>query len=309
VTGRATVISTPYLAWLSVCLIWGTTYLAIRVALESIPPALVAGLRWPFAGLIVIAALRLRGEPLPPLSAWPRQALLGLLLICLGNGAVVFAEQWVPSGIAAVIVGSAPFWMAMFEALLPGGERITARIVAGLGIGFGGLLLLVWPDLTVGGASGRQFALGLVLLQVACIGWSLGSSYSRRQPAAENPLGASALQMLFGGAIMLALATMRGEWRDLAFTPRAFWAQLYLIVVGSLAGYSAYIYALKHLPISTVSLYAYINPVIAVILGAILLGEAFGVRVVAASAIVLLGVAVVRGSKAQGSRLKAQTQR
>jgi drug/metabolite transporter (DMT)-like permease len=265
------------------------------LALESIPPALVAGLRWPIAGLIVMAALRMRGEPLPPPSAWPRQALLGLLLVCLGNGAVVFAEQWVPSGIAAVIVGSAPFWMAMFEALLPGGERITARIVAGLGIGFGGLLLLVWPDLTVGGASGRQFALGVVLLQIACVGWSLGSSYSRRQPRAENPLGASALQMVFGGAIMLALATVRGEWDDLAFTQRAFWAQLYLIVVGSLGGYSAYIYALKHLPISTVSLYAYINPVIAVILGALLLREAFGLRVVAASAIVLLGVAVVRG--------------
>ena len=288
-------ISPPYLAWLSVCLIWGTTYLAIRVALESIPPALVAGLRWPFAGFIVIAALRLRGEPMPPRSAWPRHALLGLLLICLGNGGVVFAEQWVPSGIAAVIIGSAPFWMATFEALLPGGERITARIVGGLAIGFSGLLLLVWPDLAVGGASGRQFAFGVILLQVACIGWSLGSSYSRRQPRAENPLGASALQMVFGGAIMLALATVRGEWDDLAFTPRAFWAQLYLIVVGSLAGYSAYIYALKHLPISTVSLYAYINPVIAVLLGALVLGEAFGLRVAAASAIVLLGVAVVRG--------------
>lgn len=241
-----------------------------------------------------MAAFRARGEALPPLSSWPRHALLGVLLIGLGNGGVVFAEQWVPSGIAAVIVGSAPFWMAAFEAMLPGGERITARVIAGLTVGFGGLVLLVWPDLTVGGATGRQFAWGLVLLQVACIGWSLGSSYSRRQPAAENPLGASAVQMLLGGIVMLALATLRGEWANLAFTPRALWAELYLIVVGSLAGYSAYIYALKHLPISTVSLYAYINPVIAVILGAALLDEEFGWRIAIASTVVLAGVAIVR---------------
>ena len=218
-----------------------------------------------------------------------------MCLICLGNGAVIFAEQWVPSGIAAVVVGTSPFWMTTFEAMLPGGEHLTMRIAAGLAVGFSGLLLLVWPDLTVGGASGRQFGVGLLLLQIACIGWSLGSSYSRRTAAAENALGASALQMMFGGVMMLALATARGEWSQLTFTPRAFWAEAYLVVVGSLAGYSAYVYALKHLPISTVSLYAYINPVIAVLLGAMLLGEAFGVRVVIASAIVLAGVAVVKG--------------
>ena len=125
---------------------------------------------------------------------------------------------------------------------------------------------------------GRQFALGLVALQVACIGWALGSSYSKRHAREENALGAAALQMLFGGLLMLAFATVRGEWGSLTFTTRSLAAELYLIVAGSLVGYTAYVYALKHLPVSTVSLYAYVNPVIAVALGALLLGEPFGPR-------------------------------
>jgi drug/metabolite transporter (DMT)-like permease len=289
------VISTPYLAWLSVCLIWGTTYLAIRIALESIPPALVAGIRWPIGGLIVLALVKWTGGTVPSRETWRRHAVIGFLLIAVGNGGVVFAEQWVPSGIAAVVVGTSPFWIAAIEALRPGGQRITRRIVAGLFVGFAGLLILAWPNLTTQGADGRGFTIGLALLQLACIGWALGSSYSSRQPAAENPLGASGLHMIFGGVVMLVLATVRGEWSDLAFTERTFWAQFYLTVIASVGGYGAYIYALKHLPISTVSLYAYINPVIAVVLGALLLSEPFGVRVIVASAVVLSGVAVVKG--------------
>jgi drug/metabolite transporter (DMT)-like permease len=289
------VLSTAYLAWLTVCLVWGTTYLGIRVALETIPPALVGGIRYVIAGAVLVAVLAARGEQLPARAHWPGLVLLGFLMICLGNGGVIWAEQWVPSGIAAVVVASSPFWMSAVEAFAPDGEPFTRRVLFGLLIGFAGILALVWPDLNAGGELGAQFAVGLVALQVACIAWSLGSAYSKRHARADNALGAAALQMLFGGLMMLAIASGRGEWRDLSFSSRSLAAEIYLIIAGSLVGYTAYVYALKYLPVSTVSLYAYVNPVIAVLLGSLLLGEPFGPRVVIASMMVLVGMAVVRG--------------
>lgn len=295
-----------YLAWIAVCLIWGTTYLGIRVALDTIPPALVGAIRYTLAGVILATLLHLRGERLPPKSYWGGLAVVAALTIAVGNGGVIWAEQWVPSGFAALLVASSPFWMAGIEALLPGGERLTLRVIGGLLIGFAGIVLLVWPDLTAGGAHGRQFAVGVVALQIACLGWSLGSSYSRRHGREENALGAAALQMIFGGVIMLVAATALGEWRRLVFTPRTFAAELYLLLIGSLVGYPAYVFALKHLPVSTVSLYAYFNPVIAVVLGTVLLDEPFGPRVILAATLVFLGSAVVRWSGAPQKRIGTQ---
>ena len=284
-----------YAAWISVCLIWGTTYLAIRVALETIPPALIGAFRFIIAGAVLTALLRTRGVRLPQLRQWPGLAIVGVLLIGVGNGMVVVAEQWVPSGIAAVVIATSPFWMATVEALVPGGERFSRRTLTGMSIGFAGIVLLLWPDLAIGGSVGRQFLFGLIALQLAEIGWSLGTAYSKRHARDENAIAAAALQMVCGGVAMLAVAIVRGEWHDLSFSTRSAVAELYLIVAGSLVAYPAYIYALKYLPVSTVSLYAYVNPVIAVLLGAMLLGEPFGIRIVIASALVLLGVSVVRG--------------
>jgi drug/metabolite transporter (DMT)-like permease len=207
---------------------------------------------------------------------------------------VIVAEQWVPSGIAAVVIATTPFWMAIVEALTPGGERFSRRALTGMCIGFGGIVLLLWPGLMAGGTPGRNFAVGLLALQLAEVGWAVGTSYSKRHAPGENALGAAAMQMCFGGAMMLTVATLRGEWAMLTFSARSAAAELYLVLAGSLVAYPAYVYALKHLPVSTVSLYAYINPVIAVLLGALLLGEPFGLRIVVASALVLAGVAVVR---------------
>jgi drug/metabolite transporter (DMT)-like permease len=283
-----------YLAWMAVCVLWGTTYFAIRIALETIPPALLGGLRYTAAGLLLALILACRGKRVPASSQWPGLALVGLLTICIGNGGVIWAEQWVPSGIAAVTVATVPFWMIGVEALTPAGDRLSTWLVAGLLVGFGGILLLVWPEVTEGGAAGRQFLIGIAALQAACIGWALGSALSRRHARDENVLAAAAMQMTFGGIFMLIMGTLRGEWSDLAFTPRTLAAEVYLTLVGSIVGYSAYTYALKYLPTATVSLYAYANPVIAMVLGAMLLDEPFGPRVVAASLMVLTGSALVQ---------------
>jgi drug/metabolite transporter (DMT)-like permease len=309
-----------YVAWGAVCLIWGTTYLGIRVSLESIPPALMGGLRWMLAGSLLTAYLVARGRPLPPRSQWGGIALLGFLMLGLGNGGVVFAEQWVPSGLAAVMVATSPFWMAAVEACLPDGERLRKSVVLGLVIGFSGIVLLVWPDLTLGSASSRGFLAGIVALQVASIGWSIGSSYSKRHgrkaaaatrqtegriDGTDEVLGTTAYQMLAGGLIMTAVGTLRGEWAALFFTTRTTVAMLYLSTIGAVGGFVAYSYALRHLPVSFVSLYAYINPVIAVALGVLVLHEPFTWRMAIAAALVFAGVAVVRWEQRPGTRRAA----
>jgi drug/metabolite transporter (DMT)-like permease len=283
-----------YFAWLTVCIVWGTTYLGIRVCLESIPPMLMGGFRWTFAGLLIAIYMKISGQALPPRDRWPGIVLLGFLMLVLGNGGVVIAEQWVPSGLAAVIIASNPFWMAAVEAALPNGEKLTGKIVAGLLVGFSGILVLVWPDLTIGGSSHRAFLAGVIALQIASIGWSLGSAYSRRNGRSDHVLGTTALQMLAGGAMMTAIGGLRGEFTHLYFTPRTSIALVYLTTLGAVGGFVAYTYALRHLEVSFVSLYAYINPVIAVALGVALLGEPFDVRMAAAAALVFAGVGIVR---------------
>jgi drug/metabolite transporter (DMT)-like permease len=283
-----------YLAWIAVCLLWGTTYLGIRVALESIPVALLAGLRWLAAGLILAAVLPLLGQRLPPFRMWGSIAIIGFLMAVIGNGGVVWAQQFVASGLAAVVVAMVPFWSVIVEALLPNGERVTSRTMLGLVVGFLGIVVLVWPELTLGGQEGRQFVYGVVALQVACAGWALGTSYLKRNPTNGSPLGSLALQMILSGVMLIAIGTATGEWRQLSFTPRTLVAMAYLVLFGSLLGYTAYMYALRNLPVSTVSLYAYVNPVIAMVLGSVVLAEPFTFRIVVASVLVFAGIAIVR---------------
>jgi drug/metabolite transporter (DMT)-like permease len=287
-----------YLAWAVVCVVWGTTYLAIRICLETIPPLLMAALRWIAAGSVLVAVLRVRGERLPSRGTWPSLAVLGLLLLGFGNGAVVWAEQTVPSGLTAVLVAMCPFWMVGLEAFMPDGELLTLRRTAGLIIGFAGIVMLVWPEIHLGAGGG--FLGGVIATQIACLGWALGSTYARRRGHDENVLGAAAFEMLFGGLLLLAAGLAIGEWRVLAFNRRTSASLAYLIVFGAIGGFSAYAYALKHLPVATVSLYAYVNPLIAVVLGTLVLNEPIDPRMIAAAAIVLVGMALVRDPHADG---------
>jgi drug/metabolite transporter (DMT)-like permease len=287
-----------YGAWLAVCLIWGTTYLGIRISLETIPPLLMAAMRWIAAGGLLILLLALRGERLPARREWPSLALLGILLLGFGNGGVVWAEQTVPSGLTAVLVATSPFWMVGLDALMPNGEAITLRRALGLVVGFSGIVMLVWPEIRFDGTGGG-FLGGVIAAQIACVGWAVGSSYARHRgrgrASEENVLVTAAFEMLFGGMALLAASLAMHETARLTFTPRTASALAYLTLVGAIAGFSAYAYALKHLPVATVSLYAYVNPVIAVVLGTLVLKEPFNARMIGAAIVVFVGIALVRG--------------
>ena len=257
----------------------------------------MAAMRWIAAGGLLITVLALRGERLPARREWPSLTLLGILLLGFGNGAVVWAEQTVPSGLTAVLVATSPFWMVGFDALMPDGDALTLRRVTGLVVGFGGIVMLVWPELRFDG-SGGGFLGGVIAAQIACIGWAVGSSYARKRGRGsareENVLATAAFEMLFGGIALLIVALVLRETQRLTFTPRTGGALVYLILVGAIGGFSAYAYALKHLPVATVSLYAYVNPIIAVALGAIVLHEEFSARTAVAACVVLAGSALVQ---------------
>jgi len=282
-----------YIAFVTVCIVWGTTYLGIHVALETVPVLLVAGLRWMFAGVVMSALMLASGRGLPKPRLWGSLALLGFLMNIVGNGFVVYAQQFVASGLTAVLIATTPFWSALIERLLPNGERFSKRSLSGLALGFSGIVVLVWPELTNGGAGGRQFVIGVIAIQLACVGWVVGTSYARRHELGDNPFRSTALQMVFSGIMLLIAATAHGDWAQLSFTPRTIAAMLYLSVAGSLIAYSAYIYAIQHLPLQLVSLYAYINPMIAVGLGTLLLNEPLSARILVAAALVLAGTWIV----------------
>ena len=282
-----------YLAFVTVCIIWGTTYFAITIALETVPVLLVAGLRWMFAGVVMSALILATGRGLPGPALWGPLLLLGFLMNVMGNGLVVYAQQYVASGLTAVLIATTPFWQALLERMLPGGERFSPRALAGLGLGFSGIVILVWPEMTNGGAGGRAFIGGVLAIQLACIGWVIGTSYAKRHELGDNPFRSTALQMVFSGIMLLGAATAQGDWAQLSFTPRTLAALAYLSIAGSLVAYSAYIYAIQHLPLQLVSLYAYINPMIAVALGTLLLSEPFSPRIAVAAAFVLAGTWIV----------------
>ncbi len=286
-------MSLAYFAFITVCIIWGTTYLAIHVALETVPVLLVAGLRWMAAGVIMSGLMLATGRGLPKPRLWGPLALLGFLMNIVGNGFVVYAQQYVASGLTAVLIATTPFWSALLERLLPDGERFTKRSLTGLALGFSGIIVLVWPEMTHGGASGRTFIIGVIAIQLACIGWVIGTSYAKRHELGDNPFRSTALQMVFSGIMLLTAATVHGDWAQLSFTPRTIAALAYLSIAGSLIAYSAYIYAIQHLPLQLVSLYAYINPMIAVALGTLLLNEPLSARIVVAAILVFAGTWIV----------------
>lgn len=288
-------------AFLTVCVVWGTTYLAIRVAVETIPPVLLTGVRYTIAAIGLLTISRLRGERIPsdPRTI-ARIAIVALLLIGVGNLGVVWAEQWVPSGIAALLVASAPFWATILEALRKGGERIRFRRTIGMVIGFAGVALLVTPR-GAGRFFDAHFVMGAIAIQIAAIAWQGGSLYSKLTVNDVPPLMSTALQALIAGIVLDIIGLAIGEGPRFHPSPRSLIALLYLAIVGTMLGYSAYMYALARLRITTTSLYTYINPIVAVILGWLVLGERLTPISFAGIGIILGGMVLVQRSRRESS--------
>lgn len=283
-----------YAAFAIVCVVWGTTYLAIAIALETVPPLLLTGTRFLAAGLIMLVVARMRGERLPTdRRTLANLALIGFLMVGVGNLAVVWAELYVPSGIAALLVATAPFWMAIIEMFRSSGERMSLQGGIGMAIGFLGVALLVTPRGS-GGTLSTGFLLGALAIQVGGICWQLGSAHGKYNLKHVPLLSSAALQMLFGGAIVTVFGLAAGEASRFVLTPRTFGALLYLTIFGSVIAYSAYVFALAHMSTTHTSLYAYVNPVVAVFLGWLILSEPLTWVSIVAMIVILAGVALVQ---------------
>ena len=291
------------LAFATVYLVWGSTYLAIRYAIETMPPFLMAGARFILAGSLLLAWALGRGAPRPRGVEWRSASIVGLLLLLGGNGGVVWAEQYVPSGLAALLVATVPLWMVLIDALAPGGKFPRARVWVGIALGLLGVAILARPE--GGPASGESLAtskyfLGALALIGASLTWSIGSVYARRAKLPASPLVATGMEMLAGGVGLALFSAVVGEWQSFdigAVSAKSWWAWLYLLGLGSIVGYTAYVYLLHATTPALASTYAYVNPVIAVLLGWALAGEPISARTLVAAAIILVGVAVITVSR------------
>lgn len=290
------------LAFAAIYLIWGSTYLGIRVAIETMPPFLMAAARFLIAGSILFAFLKLRGAPWPTRPQWRANAVIGTFLLLGGNGLVVWAELTIPSGITALLIGVGPLFIVLTEWAWPGGTRPTAVTIGALLLGFAGVAWLAAP--WENGAHGGLNPAGLIAILGACIFWAIGSIYSRHAKHGANPFLASALQMLGGGAALAVVALLHGDFAQLDLarvTPRAWTAFAYLIGVGSLVGFSTFVWLMKHSTPARVATYAYVNPVVAVFLGWLILGEPITPRTLVASAIIIAAVAIITVQKSRSA--------
>ena len=281
------------LAFAAIYGIWGSTYLAIRVAVATLPPFAMAGCRFMVAGALLYGWLAFRGRASATPRQWRDNAVVGALLLLGGNGLVVWAEQKIPSGITTLIISVSPLFMVLFDWTLPHGIRPTRATFTGLALGFGGLVLLIGGGVP-GGASFDLWRCGG--LMVACISWSVGSLYSRHTKNPADPMLAATLQMLLGGALMFLVGLARGETAGFqlqALTLRSTLAWGYLVAAGSLIAFPAYVYLLKHSTPARVSTYAYVNPVVAVFLGWLILGEPVSTRTLVASVVIVAAVAII----------------
>jgi drug/metabolite transporter (DMT)-like permease len=277
-----------------VYVIWGSTYLAMRVGIESFPPLLLAGSRHLLTGLILYPILRWKTRERPTLAQWRTALVTGCLLLLIGNGGVCVAELTVPSGVAALLVATVSLWMVLVDWLRPGGTRPLPRVAAGIVMGFAGLALLVGPA-NLGGSK-RVDPVGAGILVVASLAWACGSLYSKHGALPRSPMMGVAMQGLTGGTALWIAGFFTGEVRALhlaAISMRSWIALAYLIVFGSTIGFTAYLYILKKSTAARVGTYAFVNPVVALFLGWLLAGESITLRTVIAAAVILTAVLLV----------------
>jgi drug/metabolite transporter (DMT)-like permease len=278
----------------AVYLVWGSTYLAIRIGVESFPPLLLAGLRHFTVGLLLYPAFRWKTSVRPTRTNWRAAIVTGFLLLFVGNGGVSWAEQTVPSGVTALLVATVSLWLVIVDWLRPGGTKPVPKVIVGLVLGFAGLALLVGPAQL--GGSGRVDPRGAAVLVFASLAWACGSLYSKHGGMPSSAMLGVAMQSFAGGVILLIAGFLAGEFHGFHFATvslRSWFALAYLIVFGSGIGFSAYIYILQKSTAARVATYAFVNPVVALFLGWIILGESITFRTVLAAAVILTAVILV----------------
>jgi drug/metabolite transporter (DMT)-like permease len=275
-------------------LFWGTTYLGIRIGLESFSPAMLMCLRYLASGILMLAGARLVGAHFPRGEELWRTALYGAMTIGMGTGSLALAEQWIPSGLAALIVSTQPFWMVGVDALTPGGGRLHFSAIRGMLVGLAGVAFLIAPAAFASATGSQALLKGFVALQIGAVMWSAGSIAQRRLATRAHPIVSGAVQQFATGLAFVIPALLQS--RAAVWDAKGIAAAMYLAVFGGVVGYSSFIFAMDRLPVALVSIYTYINPIVAVLLGWLFYREAFGWREAAAMLIIFVGVAMVKRS-------------
>lgn len=288
-------------ALITVYILWGSTYLAIRFAVESLPPFTMAAIRFLVAGSVLYAAMRLTGAKPTRSRHWVTTGTVGVLLLVTGNGVLSWAEQSVPSGVAALLIGATPLWMVLIDWLRPGGVKPDRRVLIGVAVGFIGIAWLISPSDFLGNSESIDLLGGAAVI-FASMSWALGSIYGRdhKADAPESPLLSTAMEMLVGGVVLFAVGALSGEWGKIdpsAVAPRSLAGLGYLILFGSLIAYSAYNWLLREAPMPLVSTYAYVNPLVAVFLGYLFAREPLSMRVIGAAVIIVGSVFLINSAR------------
>lgn len=284
--------TSAYAAWIAICIIWGTTYLAIRVGVKDLPPMLFAGFRWIIAGPLLMSVLLLKGYKLPRINELKHMFIIGVTLLGITNGLVVVAEKWIPSGLTALLISTLPFWVVLIEWIISGFRGVNIKIISGIILGFAGVAIIFIDDIQY--LLEPEYLLGIISIMIAMISWAGGSLYSKRITLSSRPLMSASVQMIFAGLAQTIVGLSIGELDSFSFTPDSLIAYLYLLIIASVLGYGSYIYAISHLPVSFVTTYAYINPVIALFLGWIILDEKLSILIGVSAVIILTGVWLVQ---------------
>src|SRR3984885_253204 len=282
------------LAFSIIYFVWGSTFLAIRVGVREVPPFLLAGMRFLVAGLVLFGWMRARGTPSPTRREWGGATLLALLIFVCDYGLLFWAERRVPSGVAAVMLATIPVFMSLSEIIILKTQRLTIRLAAALVVGISGVAVLVSHSVSFGDAPIDP--VGACALIAAAISWSAASALTRKVPLPAEKAMSSGVQMLSGGVLLVLAAGLLGEFRRFqmqAVSAKAWLALAYLIVAGSIVGFTAYVWLIHHESPTKVGTYAYVNPVVAVLVGYFFGGEALGPRTIAGAALVLVSVVVI----------------
>lgn len=297
-----------WLALLALYIVWGSTYLGIKVAIETIPPFFHAGIRFLVSGIILVVWQRAAGQSMPTRKQWISTAIIGTLLLLGGNGLVAWAEQFIPSGVASLFIASVPMFLVIGEAMRPNGVKPNWQGIMGLLIGFVGIFILIGPS-EISGNTEKLNTFGIIALLSACLFWAIGSIYSKTADLPKSSLMNTGAQMLMGSVSLFIVSLISGElngWDPTAISTRSIYGVLYLIFAGSLIGFVSFGWLLQNAPISLVSTYAYVNPIVAVLLGAWLGNEVLEPRIWLATSVIIGSVIFINSTRPKVTKYEAK---